>query len=69
MTEVDRIVLEPERREIEQTSPTTVWRQEKADKHPKRRQISPGRVGWLLSELQEFINDPEGWAERHEEVA
>lgn len=34
---------------------TTVWRLEKAGKFPARIKLSVGRVGWLLSELQEWI--------------
>lgn len=31
---------------------STVWRLERDGKFPKRRQISPGRVAWLESELE-----------------
>lgn len=36
-------------------SDVTIWRLEKAGKFPKRRQISPGRVGWLASEVDAWI--------------
>lgn len=35
---------------------TTVWRLEKDGKFPARRRLSVGRVGWLLSEVQDWIN-------------
>jgi len=36
-------------------SDVTIWRMEKAGQFPKRRQISPGRVGWLASEVEAWI--------------
>jgi prophage regulatory protein len=40
-------------------SPVTIWRLEKAGKFPKRRQLSPGRVGWLASEVDAWIESRE----------
>lgn len=34
---------------------TTCWRLEKEGKFPVRIKLSVGRVGWLLSEIQEWI--------------
>lgn len=34
---------------------TTCWRLEKEGKFPARIKLSVGRVGWLLSEIQEWI--------------
>jgi prophage regulatory protein len=34
---------------------TTVWRLEKAGQFPRRRQIGSGIVGWLESEIDDFI--------------
>ena len=34
----------------------TVWMMEKKGLFPKRRQLSPGRVAWLGSEIKEWIN-------------
>lgn len=42
-----------------QLSDTTIWRLEKAGKFPKRRQLSPGRVGWLASEVDAWIESRE----------
>ena len=36
-------------------SDVTWWRMEKRGEAPKRRQISPGRVGWLESEILEWM--------------
>ena len=33
----------------------TLWKLEKKGDFPKRRQISPHRVGWLASEMSEWI--------------
>jgi predicted DNA-binding transcriptional regulator AlpA len=38
---------------------TTVWRLERDGKFPKRRKIGPGCVGYLLSELEEWLNNCE----------
>lgn len=47
-------------REITGLSPTTVWRLERAGKFPKRRQIgSGGCVGWLYSEVEEYLTNCE----------
>ena len=51
----DRIILEAERRKKTGVSRTTAWRMEKEGKFPKRRKVSDGLVGWLESELDEWI--------------
>ncbi len=33
----------------------TIWRLEKSGKFPKRRQLSPGAVGWLRSEIDAWL--------------
>lgn len=43
-------------------SDVTIWRLEKAGQFPKRRQISPGRVAWLASEV-------DAWVESRSEAA
>lgn len=35
-------------------SATTIWRRERAGTFPKRRRISPGRVAWLQSEIDDW---------------
>ncbi|MBM4287114.1 MAG: AlpA family phage regulatory protein [Deltaproteobacteria bacterium] len=34
---------------------TTIWRWEKAGLFPRRRKLSTRSVGWLLSEIQEWM--------------
>ena len=36
-------------------SEVTIWRMEKTGQFPARRQISPGRVAWLASEVDAWI--------------
>lgn len=45
-------------------SRSTVWRLERAGDFPKHYQLSPGSVGWKLSEIQNWIDDrqPSGQA-------
>lgn len=47
----DRFILQSERRQMTGISDVSWWRLEKDNKVPKRRQISPGRVAWLESEV------------------
>ena len=32
-------------------SRTTLWRMERAEQFPRRRQLTPGRVAWLASDV------------------
>ena len=50
--EPDRIIGEPECHRLSDLSRVTRWRLEKAGQFPRRRRISPNRIGWLLSEIQ-----------------
>ena len=52
----DRLVRERERLQITQISRTTAWRLEKEGKFPARRQIGGRSVGWLYSELMDWLN-------------
>ena len=36
-------------------SRTTIWRAERAGLFPHRRQLTPGRVAWLASEVDAWI--------------
>lgn len=40
-------------------SAVTIWRLERDGKFPKRRQLSAGRVGWLASEVEEWMQGRE----------
>ena len=53
----DRIVRDPETKKITGTSRTTRWRLEQVGEFPQRVQVSPGAIGWLYSELQEWIQE------------
>ena len=46
-------------------SRTTLWRLERDGVFPRRLQLSPGRVGWLESEIDRYIADR---AEHHRVV-
>jgi predicted DNA-binding transcriptional regulator AlpA len=37
-------------------SRTTIWRLERRSEFPARRQISPGAVGWIESEVERWIS-------------
>ncbi len=51
----DRFIREPECRRITGLSRTTRWRLERANAITMRRVISPNAVGWLDSEVQEWL--------------
>ena len=51
----DRFIREPERLDLTGLSWSTWWRLDRQGLVPKRRQISPNSVGWLLSEIEEWI--------------
>ncbi len=36
-------------------SRSTIWRLEQAGEFPSRRQLSPGRVGWLEEEIEDWM--------------
>ena len=62
----DRILFWPEMKKIIGLSRPTIWRMEKTGGFPSRRQISAGRVAWLKSEVQDWIDSREsvgreGW--------
>jgi predicted DNA-binding transcriptional regulator AlpA len=52
---VDRIIRKPELCKILGVSEATLWRLEQRGDLPPRRQIGPGSVGWLASEIEEFL--------------
>ncbi|CAG0941881.1 helix-turn-helix transcriptional regulator [Geobacter sp.] len=52
----DRLLSFSELKELIPLSRSTIWRLEKSQRFPRRRQISPKKVGWLLSEVLTFIN-------------
>ena len=52
----DRLLRDREVEEITGLSRTTRWRWEKAGKFPQRRQIGPNSVGWLESEILQWLD-------------
>jgi len=52
---IDEIVRERECKRITGLSRSTRWRLERAGQFPQRRPISPGCVGWLLSEIDDWV--------------
>ena len=51
----DSFVREPECRLITGLSRVTRWRLERAGRFPRRRRLSSGAVGWLRSEIANWI--------------
>lgn len=52
---MEQFIREPECQKITGLSRPTRWRLEKANQFPKRYQISPNAVGWLSSEIEDWI--------------
>ena len=55
-----RFIREPECKSITGLSRTTRWRLEKAGKFPARRKISQNTVGWLSTEIEEWMRSKIG---------
>jgi prophage regulatory protein len=53
--QTDRILREPEVRQISGLSRVTRWRQERKGKFPARRKLSDNAVGWLESEIRDWV--------------
>ncbi|MGR5069310.1 helix-turn-helix transcriptional regulator [Vibrio alfacsensis] len=51
----ERIIRESERLAMTGISRTTCWQMEKKGEFPKRIQIGPRAVGWLHSQIQDWI--------------
>ncbi len=52
LQEPDRFVGEVECQRLTSLSRVTRWRLERAGQFPRRHQIAPNRIGWLLSEIK-----------------
>jgi len=52
---MDRFLKHEEVIEVTGLSSVSIWRLEGRGEFPKRRKISPNRVGWLASEVDEWI--------------
>lgn len=51
------LVGERDRKRMSSLSRVQAWRLEKLGLFPRRIQISPGRVGWLKSEIEAWIKE------------
>ena len=51
----DRIICAKERRQLVPYSDVQVWRLERDGKFPKRVKLGASRVGWLHSEIMDWI--------------
>lgn len=54
---IDRYLSKSELSEILSLSCTTIWRMERRGELPSRRRIGSNRVGWLESEIRDWIAD------------
>ncbi len=52
----DRIIRLQELKTLAGLSSATIWRKEKENTFPKRRKISKRAVGWMLSEVSQWID-------------
>lgn len=55
----DRLVKEPERKQITSISASSAWRGEKAGTFPKRVRLGENSVGWKLSEIMAWLESRE----------
>jgi predicted DNA-binding transcriptional regulator AlpA len=53
----DRILRANEVVSLTGLSRSTLWRLESAGSFPVRRQLSPGAVGWFISEVEKWLAD------------
>lgn len=53
--QIDRFIREPLVHEITGLSRTTRWRLEREGKFPARRKLSDNAVGWVESEIRDWI--------------
>jgi prophage regulatory protein len=53
----DRFLREPECRRLTGLSRSTRWRLERQRHFPRRRRMSQRTVGWLESELREWLSE------------
>jgi prophage regulatory protein len=56
-SETDHIISAREVRDMVSYSLMQIWRLERDGRFPKRIRLGPGRIGWSLREVQEWIAD------------
>lgn len=59
-SDLDRFLGEAEVEQTTDLSRTTLWRQEREGRFPKRRHISANRIAWLRSEIIEWMKTRSG---------
>lgn len=57
VTLIDRTIREPECRQITGLCRTTRYLMEREGKFPARRKLGGRAVGWMLSEIQEWLQN------------
>ena len=55
VAETMRFIREPEVQRLTGLSRTTRWRMERQGRFPQRRQLTPRAVGWLVSDIEDWI--------------
>ncbi len=55
MTNIEQIIRWNELKGLVKLGRSTIWRLEKRGDFPHRRQLSPGAVGWLQSEVDAWL--------------
>lgn len=56
--DIERYLREEQVLEVTTLSHATLWREIKAKRFPQQVRLSPGRVGWKVSEINRWLNDP-----------
>jgi predicted DNA-binding transcriptional regulator AlpA len=59
MQNENRVIRRKQLLEMIGVSSVTQWRMEKAGLFPARRRLGTGSVGWILSEVEEWIKSRE----------
>ncbi|MCY1282063.1 Prophage CP4-57 regulatory protein (AlpA) [compost metagenome] len=59
--ELDRYLREEQVLEYTTLSHATLWREIRAGRFPKQVRLSPGRVGWRISDLNAWLSNPGEW--------
>lgn len=59
MEQLNKVYRLPQVVELVGLSPTTIWRKENAGTFPPRRKLSNRLVGWLASDIQDWLESLE----------
>ena len=55
----DELILRPDLKKLVPLSDTTIWREERRGRFPRRIAISPKRVAWRRREIERWLADRE----------